>query len=146
MRQAAEPQDSRTQGRPCSSAGAPALVLRCCAAGLLALGLAGLALGCGREPADASDPAHDQEPPMNDGHPSVAELARVIAVHSEELLAIPGVEGMAVGLLDDGRTPCLQILVERRTSELAARLPATLDGHPVVLVESGDIRPLDGGR
>lgn len=83
---------------------------------------------------------------MTEDHPDVAELTRVIAKHAEALMAIPGVEGMAVGLLDDGKTPCLQILVEKRTPELEARLPETLDGHPVVLVESGGIRPLDERR
>jgi hypothetical protein len=140
VRRILEPQAKGTQGRPRSRAGAPALVPRTCAAGLLALGLAA---ACGEERDRPPDSAHDQEPPMTEEHPDVAELARVIATHAEELMALPGVEGMAVGLLDDGRTPCLQILVERRTPELEARLPASLEGHPVVVVESGDIRPLD---
>lgn len=83
---------------------------------------------------------------MSEDHPDVDELARVIATHAEALMAIPGVEGMAVGLLDDGKTPCLQILVEKLTPELEARLPETIDSHPVVLVESGDIQPLDERR
>src|SRR5687767_6997643 len=126
MRPSTKPQARSTQGRPRSSAGAPAPVLRSCAAGLFALGLAA---ACGREPGEASDTAHDQERPMTEDHPDVAELARLIETHAEELMSIPGVEGMAVGLLADDRTPCLQILVEKRTPELEARLPDTLDGH-----------------
>jgi hypothetical protein len=125
-----------TQGHPRSRAGAPAVVV------------AALALACGGEgehDGSAPEPQH-QESPMDGEHPQVLELARVIAEHAEEWLAIPGVEGAAVGLLEDGRTPCLQILVERRTDELAARLPASVEGHPVVLVESGGLEPLDDGR
>lgn len=80
---------------------------------------------------------------MDEDHPQVLELARAIAEHAEEWLAIPGVEGAAVGLLEDGRTPCVQILVERLTDELERKLPTSVDGHPVVLVESGGLRPLD---
>lgn len=81
---------------------------------------------------------------MTEDHPDLAAIARLIEAHAAELMAIPGVEGVAMGLLDDGKTPCLQILVVRRTPELEARLPARLEGHPVVLVESGELRPLDG--
>lgn len=83
---------------------------------------------------------------MHEEHPQVLELARVIAEHAEAWLAIPGVEGAAVGLLEDGRTPCVQILVERRSDALRARLPESVDGHPVVLIESGGLEPLDEGR
>lgn len=75
--------------------------------------------------------------------PEFAAINRVLAAHADEFMAIPGVVGVAVGLLDDGRTPCLQLLVARRTPELAARVPGTLEGHPVEIVESGEIRPLD---
>lgn len=81
---------------------------------------------------------------MTQDDPRIIELSRALERHAETYLSIPGVEGMAVGLLDDGRTPCLQILIVERTPELDARLPATLDGHPVAIVVSGGIRPLDG--
>lgn len=80
---------------------------------------------------------------MTEDHPDLAAIACLIEAHAAELMAIPGVEGVAMGLLDDGKTPCLQILVAQRTPELEARLPATLDGHTVAIVESGGIRPLD---
>ena len=54
------------------------------------------------------------------------------------------IEGrVAIGLLDDGETPCLKIMVEKMTPELEKGLPKTLDGHPVVVEESGVIRPLE---
>lgn len=80
---------------------------------------------------------------MTADSPEFAELNRLIEARAAELMALPGVTGLAVGLLEDGRTPCLLVLIEARTPELEARLPGTLDGHPVVLVEAGEIRPLD---
>lgn len=81
---------------------------------------------------------------MTQDDPRLAEISRALERHAETYLAIAGVEGLAVGLLDDGRTPCLQILVAELTPELQARLPKTLDGHPVSIVVSGGIRPLEG--
>jgi hypothetical protein len=65
-------------------------------------------------------------------------IASLIERRSAELLDIPGVVGVAQGE-QDGRQ-VIQIMVERRTPELLARLPRTLDGYPVVVVESGQIR------
>ena len=81
---------------------------------------------------------------MTADSPELAPLVRVLEIHSAELMAIPGVAGVAIGLAGDGRTPCLQVLVVERTKELESLLPETIEGHPVVLVESGRIRPLDG--
>jgi hypothetical protein len=71
-------------------------------------------------------------------------VSATIARHSAELLAVPGVVGLAAG--ERGGHPVLQILVTRRTPELVARLPTTLDGYPVVVVESGEIRARDSAR
>jgi len=65
-------------------------------------------------------------------------ISATIERHSGELLDVPGVVGVAEGI-SDGR-PVVQILVARRTPELLARLPPALDGHPVVVIETGEIR------
>ena len=65
-------------------------------------------------------------------------ISATIERHSGELLDIPGVVGVAEGI-SDGR-PVVQILIARRTQELVSRLPRTLDGHPVVVIETGEIR------
>lgn len=62
----------------------------------------------------------------------------VIERHAAELLEVPGVVGVAQGE-HEGHS-VVQILVARRTPELVAKLPRTLDGYPVVVVESGEIR------
>jgi len=65
-------------------------------------------------------------------------IASTIERRSAELLEIPGVVGVAQG--EQGGRPAVQILVERRTPDLLARLPGTLDGFPVLVVEVGQIR------
>jgi hypothetical protein len=65
-------------------------------------------------------------------------ISTSIERHSAELLDIPGVVGVAEGI--SGGRSVVQILVVRRTPELVSRLPRTLDDHPVVVIETGEIR------
>ena len=62
--------------------------------------------------------------------------------HDKELLAIPGVVGVYVALLDDGKTPCLKVMLARKTAETERVIPRTLEGYPVVSEVTGEIRPL----
>lgn len=80
---------------------------------------------------------------MTADSPEFAAINLVLEAHAAELMAIPAVVGVAVGLLDDGKTPCLKILVATMTEELERNLPRSLEGHPVVVEETGVIRPLD---
>lgn len=73
---------------------------------------------------------------------ALAEINAVLEAHDEELMAIPGVVGVYVGLMSDDETPCLKVMVVERTQELVEQLPETLDGHPVIVEETGVIRPL----
>lgn len=65
-------------------------------------------------------------------------IGATIERHSAELLEIPGVVGVAQGARD-GRT-VVQVLAARRTPELLARVPLELEGYPVIVVETGEIR------
>jgi hypothetical protein len=80
--------------------------------------------------------------------PEVEAMARppltdVIAAHTDSLMRVPGVVGVYEGQLDDG-TPCVKVMVLRLDDALRARLPRMLEGHPVVLVETGEIRAMPG--
>ena len=68
----------------------------------------------------------------------------VLKDHDKELLAIPGVVGVYVGLLPDDKTPCLKVMVVKRTEELKRKIPKSIEGYPVLIEESGVIRPLKG--
>lgn len=67
-------------------------------------------------------------------------IAEVIAYHDDELLAIPGVVGVAEG--ERAGEPCILILVIAATPELVHNLPQSLGGYPVVIEETGEIKPL----
>jgi hypothetical protein len=68
----------------------------------------------------------------------------VLAAHDKELLAIPGVVGVYVGVLNDGRTPCLKVMLAEKNHETERKIPQTLDGYPVITEVTGEIHALDG--
>ena len=74
-------------------------------------------------------------------HNPQRDINAVLADHDRQLLAVPGVVGIYVGLLEDGRTPCLKVMLTRKTPELDHAIPRTLEGYPVVTEVTGEIRP-----
>ena len=70
------------------------------------------------------------------------DINAVLKDHDKELLAIPGVVGVYVGLLPDDKTPCLKVMVVKETEDLRRRIPKSIEGYPVFIEESGVIRPL----
>ena len=70
------------------------------------------------------------------------DINAVLREHDERLLAIPGVVGVYVAVLDDGKTPCLKVMLARKTPESERDVPKSLEGHPVVSEVTGEIRPL----
>ncbi len=71
------------------------------------------------------------------------DIDAVLKDHDKELLAIPGVIGVYVGLLPDDKTPCLKVMVVKETEELERRIPKAIEGYPVLIEESGVIHPLE---
>ena len=70
------------------------------------------------------------------------DINDVLRAHDKELLAIPGVVGVYVALLEDGKTPCLKVMLARPLVETERALPKTLEGYPVISEVTGEIRPL----
>lgn len=70
------------------------------------------------------------------------DINLVMADHANELMAIPGVTGVAIGELED-HTPCILVLVEKESNEIRRVVPKILEGHPVRLYVSGKIVPMD---
>ncbi len=64
-------------------------------------------------------------------------MDQAVDTHQERLMDIPGVSGIGIG--DRNGAPVIVIMVRRLTPELRARLPRELEGHPVILEESGEI-------
>ncbi len=70
------------------------------------------------------------------------DINAVLRAHEDELMAIPGVVGVYVGLMDNDKTPCLKVMVVKKTKDLEQQIPKSLEGYPVVIEETGVIRPL----
>ena len=70
-----------------------------------------------------------------------SDINAVLAAHERKLMAIPGVVGVYVGVLNDGKSPCLKIMLARRTPE-TKQIPTRIDGWPVRAEVTGEIRPL----
>jgi len=70
------------------------------------------------------------------------DINAVLAAHDRQLLELPDVVGVYVGVLADGKTPCLKVMLARPTPETERKLPREIEGYPVVTEISGESRPL----
>jgi hypothetical protein len=70
------------------------------------------------------------------------DINAVLRDHDQQLLAIPGVVGVYVAVLEDGKTPCLKVMLARKTPETDRDIPKSIEGYPVVSEVTGEIRPL----
>lgn len=64
-------------------------------------------------------------------------IEQVLDRHHDRLMAVPGVTGLGIG--DKDGKPAIVIMVRELTSDLKARLPEALEGHSVVVEQSGEI-------
>lgn len=87
-----------------------------------------LICGCQSEMKNSSSPRRD--------------INAVLAGNDKQLLAIPGVVGVYVGLMADGKTKCIKVMLAKKDSGLERSIPRTLEGYPVVIEVTGEIRPL----
>jgi len=78
-------------------------------------------------------------PPKGNLMPAKA-IEEVLKEHTKELMSIPGVVGMGQGLCDD--KPCIKVFVVKETPGVDQKIPRILEGYPVVIEETGEIRPL----
>ncbi|MCU0639760.1 MAG: hypothetical protein MUF59_07820, partial [Candidatus Krumholzibacteria bacterium] len=58
---------------------------------------------------------------------SIEDATRIMDAHVGELMAIPGVAGVAVGALGDGK-PCIMVYVVKETAEHRRKIPKELEG------------------
>lgn len=109
--------------------------LRCCRHVSLALWITGLLLsGC--------QTASDMQ--TEEGKVPQRPIEAVLAAHTPELMAMTGVVGTYMGALDDG-TLVIKVMVVEATAELRQRIPEQLEGYPVIIEATGEIRPLENG-
>ena len=97
----------------------------------------GLALLClliaaaGGRPAGADEPKGEES--MKDGR-----VAAVLERHRDELMALPGVTGVAEGRC--GGSPCIKVYVTDRKGGSEKKIPSSIEGLPVSVEETGEFR------
>jgi len=72
----------------------------------------------------------------------VRDINAVLADHEKRLMAIPGVVGVYVGLLEDASTPCLKVMLRQADPKLEQSLPRVLEGYRLIAEVTGEIKPL----
>ena len=73
------------------------------------------------------------------GRVASRSIDQVLAVHTDSLMALPGVVGTAIGLCDGER--CIKVLLADSAAAAKSRIPARLEGYRVVTEVSGSFRP-----
>ncbi|MFH1884818.1 MAG: hypothetical protein ABIL62_19130 [Planctomycetota bacterium] len=68
-------------------------------------------------------------------------IEQVQEEHTDAWMAIPGVEGTAIGL-SEGK-PCIRIFTSSKPQEVRDKIPSTVEGYPVIIEETGAFRALD---
>jgi hypothetical protein len=69
------------------------------------------------------------------------DINLVKEAHAGELMSLSGVVGVYVGALDDGK-PCIGVMVVKKSPALLKKIPGVLEGYPVKVDETGEIKPL----
>ena len=72
---------------------------------------------------------------------SVKNLDDVVDDHALELLSIPGVLGVAHGIL--GEMDCIKIYVSDKTDALMKQIPSVIEGYHTVVEVTGELKALN---
>ena len=68
-------------------------------------------------------------------------IEQVQEEHTDEWMALPGVEGTAIGLFKD--QPCIMVLSSVAPQHLRSKIPETLNGYQVVIQQTGAFQALE---
>ena len=63
--------------------------------------------------------------------------------YTDTLMAIPGVVGVFSTENEDG-VQSIHIMVIKRSKELEEKIPHQIEGYPIIIDETGEIKPLKG--
>lgn len=69
------------------------------------------------------------------------DINEVMQAHTAEMMALSGVVGIYIGETEDGRA-CIKVMVREKTDELEQKIPKTLEGYPVLIDVTGEIKPM----
>ena len=77
---------------------------------------------------------------------ALEEISQVRKRHEAELLGLPGVVGIGVGLTEGAQgVPCILIQVEKLRPVYEAEIPKNLEGVPTRVVVVGEVEALSEG-
>jgi len=62
----------------------------------------------------------------------------VLKMHTDSIMTNPGVIGTAIG--EQNGKPCIIIMITEKTDQIIEHLPSNLEGYPVVIKDTGQIR------
>jgi hypothetical protein len=69
-------------------------------------------------------------------------ITEVLATHEKDLMQIPGVVGVFVGLAEDGKTVCIKVMLKAADPATEKKIPRQIEGYQVITEITGEIRPL----
>lgn len=73
-------------------------------------------------------------------HMPAKTIEQVLKDKTDEWMAIPEVEGTAIGLFEG--KPCIKIFASSNPQEIRAKIPSTVESYPVIIEETGEFRAL----
>ena len=100
--------------------------------------------GVGEAKVTQESPAFGEEPVVFDrANPAIRAVMAVQQRHTDVLMAEPGIVGTATGLSKDGK-PAILVFAKSFESAKAAVIPARIEGVPVIVKITGEIKALKG--
>ena len=102
--------------------------------------LAGLAIVWQSAPSNAHDPFTIGKNSRNEMVSSAMTLQEVLALRTEDLMALAGVVGTGLGLCHG--EPCIKVFVAQKNEDIEEAVSQILKGYPYEIKESGKMRAL----
>jgi len=97
---------------------------------MLICAILGVSVGCSNQP--APDPVPEDSPSMS--------LTEAHEKHSPQWMQLDGVVGTYEGRTPEGE-PCIKVMVKELSEELERTIPDRVEGYPVLILPTGEIRP-----
>jgi len=67
-------------------------------------------------------------------------IEQVQKKYQDKIMELPGVVGIGIGAVDSQKV--IKVLVIKKTKKLEQKIPKSLEGHSVLIEETGEIRAL----
>ena len=81
-------------------------------------------------------------PPPPNGDPLPRKtIGQVLGEQEDGLMGLSGVVGVNQG--ECSETPCIRVLVVKKTTDLLRQIPSAIEGYAVDITETGEIKALD---